>query len=403
MAHNQHTTGAHKIRNTNTGPVDSILLGVVLLLLGGGLVIVYSASVHTATVKQGFGMHYLVRNGTHVFGGLMVMWLMSRCPYHVLQKLVPFLVVFALASMILLVPLGHTAGRATRWYNLQVFMFQPSELAKLIVVIYMAHVAQAKAGNLASFWEGYLPPLFIAFALMGSALIQPDFGSAVIIGFLVVTMLFVSGTRVAYVAGTILIAIPGAIMLILNNTMRGARLYAFLDPWAHRHDAGYQTVNSLAALANGGLTGVGLGQGEQKVGYIPEAQTDFVTSVLGEELGLVGTLILLVLYLILASRGIRAARRAPDRFGQALGFGIVLLISIQVLVNVGVAYGTLPTKGLTLPLISYGGTNMIVTCCAVGILLHLSRNEHGVPATLNPQVPEEQQGAVPLNLAGGAI
>ena len=153
MARSIQTTGAHKIRNTNTGPVDSILLGAVLLLLGGGLVIVYSASIHTASIKQDFGAHYLVRNGFHVCCGLFVMWFMSRVPYRILQRMVPFLVIFALASMILLVPLGHTAGRATRWYNFKVFMFQPSELAKLIVVIYMAHVAQAKAGNLSSFWS----------------------------------------------------------------------------------------------------------------------------------------------------------------------------------------------------------------------------------------------------------
>jgi len=215
-------------------------------------------------------------------------------------------------------------------------------------------------------------------------------------------MLFVAGTRLAYVALTFLIAVPTALHMILHNSMRWARFTAFLDPWSHRYGTGYQTVNSLAAMANGGVTGVGLGGGEQKVGYIPEAQTDFIVSVIGEEIGLLGTLVLLSLYTIIVIRGILAARQAPDTFSQALGFGIVLLISLQVLINVGVAYGMLPTKGLTLPLVSYGGTSMAVTCMGIGILLQLSRGNDDEPI---PKKKRRQaaaaKGAVPLNFSTG--
>ena len=170
---------------------------------------------------------------------------------------------------------------------------------------------------------------------MVTALMQPDFGSAVIFGVLVVTMLFVAGTRLAYVALTFLISVPTVLHLILHNTMRWKRFTAFLDPSAYQHDAGFQTINSLAAIANGGIDGIGLGAGQQKVGYIPEAQTDFIVSVIGEELGLIGIALVLTLYAIVFIRGLKVARQAPDSFGQALGFGIILLLAIQVFINFG--------------------------------------------------------------------
>ena len=369
-----------------------------------GVVMVYSASVHTATYKKGNGSFYLIRDLVYVLTGLTVMFVAARTPLSILHKLVPFIVLSAVLAMMLVPAFGHTAGRSKRWFNFGLMMFQPSEFAKLALVIYMAYIAHSKANDIHSFFRGYLPPFFLAGILMITAMMQPDFGSAIIFGVLVVTMLFVAGTRVAYVALTFLIAIPAALHLILHNSMRWARFTAFLDPWSHRYGTGYQTVNSLAAMANGGATGVGLGGGEQKVGYIPEAQTDFIVSVIGEEIGLIGTLLLLTLYAVIIVRGILAARQAPDTFCQALGFGIVLLVSLQVLINVGVAYGMLPTKGLTLPLVSYGGTSMAVTSVSVGILLQLSRGNDDAPIpTKRKRKSATARGAVPLDFAAGGL
>jgi cell division protein FtsW len=296
---------------------------------------------------------------------------------------------------------GHTAGRATRWFNIfGLFMFQPTEFAKIAFVIYLAHVTAAKAKSLNSLARGYLPPLAVAAVLMAAALAEPDFGTAIMFGILVVTLLFVAGTRLAYVAFTFAFLIPSAAYLVYQNSMRFQRVMAFLDPWAHRYDTAYATVNSLAAMATGGLTGVGLGRGQQKIGYIPEAQTDFILSVVGEELGLLGTMFIIALYIVIIVRGLRAARAAPDSFAQTLGFGLVFLLTVQVFINVGVAYALLPTKGLTLPLVSYGGTSMVMTCFAMGILLHLSRCGGDRRHVSKRRAKVENSGAVPLKFSG---
>ncbi len=390
------------------GAPDPVLLCVVLLLMACGLVMVYSASVHTAASDQAGNTYFLVRNGLHVLIGIAAMLLMSRVPYRIFQRLVPWLVLVTVTTMVLVLVIGHTAGNAQRWLDLGFAKFQPGELAKVVLVVYLAHVASAKAEDMSSLWRGYVPPLIVAGVLMVTALAQPDFGTAVILGLIVVTMLFVAGTRLAYVVGTVLISVP-CLVWVLWGTRRWLRLEAFFDPLAHRFGLGWQTVNSLAAIASGGLSGVGLGQGHQKAGYIPEAQTDFVVSVIGEELGLVGTLFLLSLFALIAARGIRAARRAPDIFGNALGFGLVFLLCVQVLINVGVAYGALPTKGLTLPLVSYGGTSMLMTSICIGVLLHLSRLPAGAPGTQDQasragvsRDPMGNAGAIPMKLATSA-
>ena len=365
-------TKRDKVPPVKLGPVDPVLLCTVLLLMACGLVMVYSASVHTARSDESGNTYFLVRNGMHVLIGITAMMLVSRVPYRFLQAMVPWLVLLSVSTMILVLVAGHEAGNAQRWLDLGIAKFQPGELAKVVLVVYLAHVTSAKADDMSSLMRGYVPPLVVAGLLMVTALAQPDFGTAVILGLIVVTMLFVAGTRLAYVVGTVLISVP-ALIWVLWGTRRWLRLEAFFDPLAHRFGLGWQTVNSLAAIASGGVSGVGLGQGHQKAGYIPEAQTDFVVSVIGEELGLVGTLFLLSLCAIVVWRGVRAAKRAPDVFGSALGFGLIFLFSIQVLINIGVAYGALPTKGLTLPLVSYGGTSMLMTSVCIGLLLHLSR------------------------------
>jgi len=337
-----------------------------------GLVMVYSASVHKGS-KGGLGnTYFLLRNGAHVLLGIGVMLVVSRVRYQLLQRVVPALVALALSSMIAVLVWGEVIGNSRRWLDLKVAHFQPAELAKVVLVVYLAHVASAKADDIASFLRGYLPPLIVAGLLMAAAVLQPDLGTAVILGMVVVAMLFVAGTRLRYVVGTALVGVVGVVVL-LWNTGRWGRLEAFCAPIEHYRDAGWQPVNSLAAIFKGGLTGVGLGRGHLKVGYIPEAQTDFVMAVVGEELGLLGALFFISLYVVIAWRGFRAAERAPDVFGRALGFGLVFLLCVQTLINVAVAYKAVPTKGLTLPLVSYGGTSMLVTSLCIGVLLHLSR------------------------------
>jgi len=354
--------------------VDPVLLGAVLALVSLGLVMVYSASAVMAAEKQGNGFYFLERQLLAAGVGLVVMATAVRLGYRRLARLAyPMLLLSIVLLVLVLVPgVGTVVGGARRWLRLPGLSLQPAEIAKFTWVVYLAYSLAKKREKVATFSIGFLPHLLLAGLLVALCMAEPDFGSSVELLVLLFILLFAAGTKVSYLVGSVLLALPMAYAAIAHSPYRWARIKAFLDPWAHRHDIGYQVAQSLISVGSGGLFGLGLGESRQKLFFLPEAHTDFIFSIIGEELGLLGAVATIVLYGIVVWRGTRAALRAPETFGTYLGLGLTAMLGFQAAVNMSVAMGMLPTKGLTLPFISYGGCSLVISMAAAGVLLSLS-------------------------------
>jgi cell division protein FtsW len=357
-----------------TGPADAWLMAVVVGLIVFGVTMVYSASAVFAERVYGDGMHFLTRQA--IFGtiGLVLIVAIARVDYHRIRRLTyPILAISILLLLYVALGLGRAAGGAARWIQLGPVNVQPAEVAKLTVVLWLAYSLSKKREQMKSFAVGFLPHALVAALVMILCLQQPDFGSAVMIGLLTFVMLFTAGGRLRYLLGGVMLALPIGWVLIRARQYRIDRWTAFLDPFGHRNDVGYQIAESLMSFGSGGLTGVGIGDGRQKLFFLPEAHTDFISAIIGEELGFVGILALVIAYAILVARGLRAAFDAADDYGSCLATGISLFLGIQAFTNLAVAMGMLPTKGLVLPFLSYGGSSLLVNCAAVGVLLNVSR------------------------------
>jgi cell division protein FtsW len=270
-----------------------------------------------------------------------------------------------------------------RWFRWGALSFQPSELAKFALALYLAVLLARKAEKVKDFSMGFLPPLVITGIFLVLLLKQPDLGTAVIMGVTALGLLFVAGTRTSYILLSVLVAAPiGWKVFIAGEPWRMRRFMAFLYPWQFRRDSGYQLYESLISVGSGGIFGQGLGQGHQKLFFLPEAHTDFILAIIGEELGLCGVLAVLLAFTVLVWRGLRAATRARDALGCYLAFGVTLLFGLQALVNMCVVLGLLPTKGLPLPLVSYGGTALVMSLFMAGVLANISaRNPEPVPGS----------------------
>jgi cell division protein FtsW len=264
-------------------------------------------------------------------------------------------------------------GGARRWIGLGVMNLQPSELAKVVAVLYLARSMVRKGPRLRTFSLGVLPHFIVLGTLAALVVVEPDFGTAALLGVTLFAMLFVGGVRWRHLALPVLPIVPLAIYAVSSSPYRLRRVMVFLDPWEHPRDAGFQLVQSFLAFGSGGLFGVGLGESKQKMFYLPEAHTDFIFSVIGEELGLIGALVLVGLFAVLAIRGLRVALNHPTVFGQLVAFGTTTVLVLQAGINMAVVLGLLPTKGLALPFVSYGGSAMLGAMTAVGVLLALSR------------------------------
>ncbi|MEZ4407462.1 MAG: putative lipid II flippase FtsW [Polyangiales bacterium] len=359
------------------GPMDHGLLAAVMLLVAFGVVMVYSASAVFAAHSHHDAQYYLVRQGMYAALGLGAMAFTAQLDYRRLRRLTyPILGVTVLLLVATLVGFGHAGGGAARWLRLGPVNVQPAEVAKLSLVIWLAHSLSKKQEKIRTFSVGFLPHLLMAGILMLLCLRQPDFGSAVVLLLLTFTLLFVAGARTGYLMGAFISALPVATWLVMGTGYRRHRMLAFMNPWENRSTISYQLVESLMAFGAGGVSGVGLGDSRQKLFFLPEAHTDFIGAIIGEELGFVGICGLIVAYLFVISRGVRIALRAADDHGTYLAFGITTLLSLQALVNLGVAMGVLPTKGLTLPFVSYGGSSLVMNLASVGVLLSISRWAH---------------------------
>lgn len=353
---------------------DPILLAAVLALVGLGLVMVYSASAIMAQDKLQDSFHFLKRQAVGAGIGFIAMATMMKLGYRRLARLAyPILLLAILLLVLVLVPhVGTVVGGARRWIRLPGVSLQPAEVAKFAWVVYLAYSLAKKREKVTTFSVGFLPHLILCGLLVGLCMRQPDFGSSVCLLFLLFVMLFAAGTKLSYLVGSVLLALPIGYHAIASTPYRMKRILAFMDPWAHRHDIGYQVAESLMSVGSGGVFGLGLGDSRQKLFFLPEAHTDFIFSIIGEELGLLGSGLTIFLYGVIIWRGTKAALNATETFGTYLGLGITSLIGFQAVVNMSVAMGLAPTKGLTLPFISYGSTSLVMMMAGAGVLLSLS-------------------------------
>ncbi len=367
-------------RSRRTGPVDPVLAAIAIALLGFGVVMVYSASVIEATVVYQDPQYFLKRQAVYAVIGLIAMFVVSRIDY---RKLRPFTYVVLGAVIFLLglsvTGLGHSGGGAARWLRLGPVNIQPSEAAKLALVLWLAYSLDKKQEQIKTFGVGILPHLIIAGGLMVLCLKQPDFGGAVMLLALTFTMLFVAGARLYWLVGAAMVGSAFGGWLIWSASYRYERILAWWNMDQHRQDLAYQPFQSVMSFGSGEASGLGLGHGFQVL-YLPEAHNDFVSAIVGEELGFIGILALCATYLLLVARGVRAALAVGEDYGAYLAFGISVLFGLQALLNLGVAMAILPTKGLTLPFISYGGSSLLVSAVAMGVVLNISR---GPPVTAN--------------------
>jgi len=282
------------------------------------------------------------------------------------------LISFSLLILLFIPGIGHKVGGATRWLRWGGFSFQPSELAKFSLAVYLAYSMSKKGSNMGSFSKGFLPHILIAGAFMLLIVLQPDLGTAVIMGCWFLIVLFVGGVKFTQLSLSIILSAPFVVWLIWSADYRLKRLWAFIHPWDDPQGVGFQIIHSFLAFGSGGIFGTGLGNSKQKLFYLPEPHTDFVFSIAAEELGFIGVIVIIILFGILIMRGIKIALNATDLYSSYLALGLTCLIGLQVMVNMAVVMGLLPTKGLTLPLISYGGSSLVLNLLSIGILLSIS-------------------------------
>ncbi len=355
--------------------VDKWLFLAVAALAAVGVTMVLSTSYLYAQERFADGTYFLRKQLFAMTAGLTALVVCSLVPAATYRRLAyPVLALTFVVLVLVLIPgIGVSRGGARRWLMLSGFAFQPAEMAKLAVVLYLAHSMAKKEEMIRTFSVGVLPHLIVAGGFLGALLLEPDFGTALILTMLLYLMLFIGGARVHHLLATGLMALPVLIYVMLKAEYRLRRLMTFMDPWREASSSGFQIIQSLIAFGSGQLWGRGLGESRQKLFYLPEAHTDFVFSVIGEELGLLGALVVLALFGVIIARGLRLTSRIEEPFDQYLAFGLTVLLGLQALIHMGVVMGLMPTKGLVLPFISYGGSAMVINLMEAGILLGLSR------------------------------
>jgi cell division protein FtsW len=355
---------------------DMWLLGTALLLLSVGVVMVYSASAIVAAERFRDPYFFLKKQVFWAVLGCAALWAALQVDYRALDrwKLPLLLAAGVLLVLVLVPPFGQSINGTRRWLRFGSVSFQPAELAKLALVVFLAGFLARRRETLESFGRGFLPPLGVAAGFAALVVAQPDLGNAVTLLALTFALLFLAGSRVGHLSVVLLAALPLVVVAVLAAPYRVRRVMTFVDPWQDPRGSGFQIIQSWLALGAGGVFGVGIGESRQKLFYLPEAHTDFIFSILGEELGLLGALAVLALFVVLVWRGLRIGLRAPDAFGAYLALGITVLLATQTVVNLGVVTGLLPTKGLPLPFISFGGSALVMTMLATGVLLNISQH-----------------------------
>lgn len=355
---------------------DWIVFFAVVSLMGFGIIMVFSATSVTAYQKYNDSFHFLKRQVIWVALALGVMFVLMQVDYHrwfaKTWQPISYLI-FSLLLLGLVLIVGTEINGSKRWLSIGGFTFQVSEIAKLAMVMFTAWYLEKWHKHIRNFFVGLVPILSILGLVCGLVLLEPDLGTTAVIGATSFVMLFAAGARLIHLGSLTAISSPLAVYAMLSEPYRRKRIFAFINPWEDPQGTGFHIIQSLYALGSGGLFGVGLGRSRQKFFYLPEPGTDFIFSVLGEELGLVGASIIIGLYFLFAWRGLMIALRAQDLLGSMLAVGITTMITLQAIVNIGVVTGSLPVTGITLPFISYGGSSLVFMAIGVGILLNISR------------------------------
>jgi cell division protein FtsW len=345
----------------------------VLALIVLGTVMIYSASAVKAGRDLGDGGFFFKKQALFGVAALVAMVVMYLIPYEIWGILAaPLLLIIIALLAAVLSPLGHSANNASRWFRIGPISLQAAEFAKLVVVIYLARYLGRREEEIQNDSGILIRPILVLFVILILIASEPDLGTAIFIGLLGCAMFFAAGAPVRYLIGIGLVSSPLVTFLILKRDFRIQRIQAFLDPWKEYQGSGFQLVQSFIAFGDGGVLGTGLGEGKSKLLFLPESHTDFILAVVGEELGFVGVAVVLGLFAVIVTKGMQVAYRAPDSFGMLLAAGITLMIGLQALINAMVVLGLLPTKGLPLPFISYGGSSLLTSAAAVGILLSIS-------------------------------
>jgi cell division protein FtsW len=355
---------------------DYILLYIILAVVVIGWIMVYSSSAVVAEIQYHDSFKFFKKQLLFSFIGLIGMVGVMRIDYRKLSAWTyPLLGLSILLLIIVLIPglgLSLRVGVARRWLTTPLFAFQPSELGKLALVFFVAYSLTKKGDRIKEFLRGFLPIIAIAGVMVLLIILEPDMGTAVFMGILTMVLMFIGGTRFSYLLTVPVFAAPALYLFITRFSYGYRRLMAFLHPWDDMQGMGFQIVQSFVALGSGGPWGVGLGDGKQKLFFLPAAHTDFILAILGEEAGFIGIMVVICLFALLIWRGVRISLRTEDTYGAYLAMGITSMIALQVIINMGVVLGLLPTKGLTLPFISYGGTSIVANLVGMGILLNIS-------------------------------
>jgi cell division protein FtsW len=353
---------------------DRILFLVTLVLVGFGVAMVFSSSAVVAKERFGDPNYFSFKQLISATLGLAVMFLVMKIDYHTYRHpLVVFSALAIVVALLILVFFLAASANTHRWIQFAGFSLQPSEMAKLALIFFLAYFLERQKGRANDLAFTLVPVAVIVSLLAGLIVLQPDLGTAVSLIAISVVLLFVAGLDLRWIAASIIFVVPAFYLLVFRVRYRRERILAFLNPWEEPLGRGFQIIQSLFSIASGGIAGLGFMEGKQKLFYLPEAHTDFIFAVVGEELGLIGTIALLGLFAVFFWRGVRASMRAPDLFGFYLALGITMMVCVQAFINMSVVLGLLPTKGIPLPFLSYGGSSFVVMLAAAGILLNVSQ------------------------------
>jgi cell division protein FtsW len=385
-----------KVQVTTPVHYDQSLQITALSLLALGMTMIFISSTLMAQAQYNDPYFFVKRQAMYAVLGLLALFLGRTIDYHRYERWVYRIMVLSLISLVLVyVPgIGGKVRGAARWLRLGPLTLQPSEFAKLAVVMFLAYSLSHKQDKMKHFTIGFLPHMLVAGLFIALIIKEPDFGTSVTLLMIVFTMLFVGGTRLTHILLALSACIPLGALMVMRDPKKFARILSFMDPWKHGQDVGYQLKQALLAIGSGGLWGLGPGQSRAKMFYLPDCHTDFILAIFSEEMGFLGVLLVLALFTIVICRGLRLCLKAPDSFGSYLALGLTLMIALPALINMGVVSGILPTKGLSLPFLSYGGSGLLVNLLAIGILLNISRQvrfPQGPPpkAPKPPIIPEK--------------
>jgi cell division protein FtsW len=352
---------------------DFLIIFSTLAILSIGVLMVYSASAIISFHKFQDYFYFTKRQLLFAGLGIVAMFIVMNLDYWIWRKWAKFGLIICFGLLVLVMFIGLERNGSKSWLGFGAFSIQPSEFMKIAMIIFLAKFLSEHQKKIVLFTKGLLPPLALVFFAFGLIMLQPDLGTGTVLVGTSIVMIYISGARILHLAGLAMLGVVGFAGLVLAAPYRMARITAFLDPWQDPLGAGYQVIQSLYAIGPGGLMGLGLGMSRQKFYYLPEPQTDFIFAILSEELGFIGGATVLLLFAILLWRGMRVAITAPDLYGSLLAAGIVGMIAIQVVINIGVVTGMFPVTGITLPLLSYGGSSLTLMLVAIGILLNISR------------------------------